>query len=624
MPSETDNHTRLRAILCVLIAAAIAVVYAGVRDAEFVWDDGEYVVRNEALHAGFGPEGLRFAFLSAGYAMNWHPLTWLSHMLDFQLYGLDPTGHHLTNVVLHGVNSLLLLLLLERWTRRILPSAFAAALFALHPIHVESVAWVAERKDVLSMLCGLCTLWCYTTYAERPRIDSYALVAVLLSLALMAKPTMVTLPALLLVLDCWPLRRSAPWRVRVLEKVPLFMLSAVCIGMTIAAQSAGGAVVSTELVGWSDRLTNAIVSYARYLGHLVWPVNLAALYPHPALPGGAPLRAAEVLTAGAVLIGITSGAVLLRKRRPYLLVGWLWFLGTSVPVIGLVQVGWQAMADRYAYIMFPGLYLAVALGAGDLLRGVADVRARTVIGGVFALLALSSFGCCTVLQARSWHDPIALFSRSIEKTAGSPKAHYNLGCALQDAGRRAEAIEQYRIAIAERPRYADPHANLGAALAADGQLDAAIAEFTEALRCDPTLVSARTNLASALLLRGKTAEAIQQLTELVRRQPKSVDALTRLAWALATRADVVAADAAADAVAFAERAVMLSRRGDARALDALAAGLARRAEFRRAAEIAAEALARARQAGGVGVGAIERRRQLYLRGECYLEPPAGG
>ena len=622
MPSSRLASSLIPIAVC--LGLATVAVYAQVRSFGFVWDDRTYVVENEGIRHGFSADGLRFAFTSAGYAMNWHPVTWLSHALDYQLFGLEPAGHHLMNVAIHVANVLLLLLLMVWWTGRLGPSALVAGLFALHPVHIESVAWVAERKDTLSMLLALVAMAAYTAYARRGGVDRYLAVVVASALAMMAKPMMVTLPALLLLLDAWPLRRDesrdGSWRRLVLEKLPLLALSFATVAMTLLAQSRGDAIASTDVIGVGDRVANAVVSYARYLGHLAWPRDLAALYPHPSLPGGVPLTPAVVAASGALLLGVTAVAVRFRRLR-YPLAGWCWFLGTLVPVIGLVHVGVQAMADRYAYLSFVGLYIAISFGMADSLDRRLTRRRARVAFAVVAVAWLGALAWTTHRDAARWRDPISLFSHSIAHTGGSPKAHYNLGVALVDAGRVDEGMAQYRVAIAEKPSSPLAHNNLGILLAKRGEVDEATDHFREALRYDPGIVSAHVNLAQALRLGGDVDAAIEHLDQAVRLDPDSGEALTLLAWSLATAATITE-QAARDALLLAERAVRATGRAP-EALDALAAAAAASGQFERAVRVAEEAASAAHRRGDARrAAAIRGRREAYARRERHHEPVA--
>lgn len=426
------------------VAAATALVaatlgaYRGVAGNDFVvYDDDQYVTANPALRDGLTAPAIRWAFVT-DHAANWHPLTWLSHLLDVQLFGFAPRGHHLMSLALHVAATVLLFLLLRRLTGNALPSLATAALFGLHPAHVESVAWVAERKDVLSTLLGLFAIAAYAGWVRRPSWRRYAALVGLFALGLLAKPMLVTLPFVLLLLDLWPLRRWS-WKEslaglvpRVREKLPLFALAAASCSVTFLVQRGGGAVQSADRYPLAIRCQNAAVAYVDYLRQLAWPSDLAVFYPHPGV-ALSPLRA---LASLALLLLLTAGAWRLRRSQPAVLVGWLWFLGTLLPVIGLVQVGWQARADRYTYLPSIGLFVALAWGAGAL--ATTPERRTALAAATGAALA----ACCFVTQAQVgyWRDSETLFLRALAVTRENFLAENNLGHFYNERSRPAEAL----------------------------------------------------------------------------------------------------------------------------------------------------------------------------------------
>jgi tetratricopeptide (TPR) repeat protein len=503
--------------VCALLALAAALVFGRAVQYEFVnFDDDIYLYENPWLADGPTAEAAAWAF-TGFYAANWHPLTWLSHLLDVRLYGFWAGGHHLTNVLLHAVNAILLFLVLRRMTGRLWPSGLAAALFAIHPLHVESVAWVSERKDVLSGLCFMLTLAAYLGYVRRPfSLPRYLLVVLCFALGLLAKPMLVTLPLVLLLLDYWPLGRwrpsgdcplqpapstaggrpGFPWRLFI-EKVPLLLLAAASCAVTLIAQST--AVVASEQLPWNERLANAVVSYARYLGQSFWPACLAVWYPHPqhTLPWW------TVAGCAMFLLGASLLALIWRRSYPYLLVGWLWYLGMLVPVIGLVQVGSQARADRYMYLPLIGLSLAVAWGAAQFADASADHRRAC---GIVAATVLSLLGGCAWQQVSYWQDSETLWTHTLECTSRNCVAYGNLGLALARKGRTVEAILNFREAIAIKPDQPELHYHLGDALAVDGRVDEAILNYQEALLLDPDYAAARKHLGFLLATRGRTDE----------------------------------------------------------------------------------------------------------------------
>jgi tetratricopeptide (TPR) repeat protein len=416
-------------------------------------DDGFYVTGNPQVQKGITRASAAWA-LTANVANNWHPLTLLSHQLDCQLFGLDPAGHHATSLLLHLANTLLLFAVLRGMTGALWRSAAVAALFAVHPAHVESVAWVAERKDVLSALFWILAMAAWTGYARRPSPGRYLLAALMMILGLMAKPMVVTLPFALLLLDVWPLERHGlGWRRLIAEKLPLLALSAAASLVTLRYQRTS--LAPLDLVPWSLRLANAAVSYAAYLGKLLLPRNLAVFYPIPlAIP------AWQVAAATVLLAALTALAVWKARRAPWLLVGWLWFLGTLVPVIGLVQVGRQAMADRYTYIPSIGLFVAIVWGIAALAR---ERRAILSMAAAAAILALAAG---TWMQAGYWRDSVALYRHALAVTRGNYVAHVGLAKALTAKRDWTGAAEQYRAALALRPGLTEARAGLAAVLRA--------------------------------------------------------------------------------------------------------------------------------------------------------------
>jgi tetratricopeptide (TPR) repeat protein len=446
------------------LAALVALAYGAVGGLGFVnFDDPRYVFQNPHVQRGLTFEGVAWAFTTF-HAGNWHPLTWLSHMLDVELFGLDPGPHHVVNAVLHGVATLLLFGLLRSATGRTWPSALVAALFAVHPLHVESVAWISERKDVLSAVFWMLATWAYVRHARRPGAARYAAVAAALALGLMSKPMVVTLPVALLLLDFWPLGRissAAPLRPQALalvrEKAPLLALSLASGAVALLAQSRGGGVASLPALQASARIGNALLSCALYLGKTVWPARLAAVYPHPALGAGG-MPAWAVLASALLAAALTALVLWQRRRRPVLAVGWLWYLVTLLPVIGLVQVGLQGMADRYTYLPLVGIFVALAWLAAEAAE--ASPRRRVVVATACVGVVLA---CAAVSrrQVETWRDSFTLFGHALEVTEGNWLALRNLGIAQQDAGRYAEAIASLERSLRLMPHDGQAWMNLG-------------------------------------------------------------------------------------------------------------------------------------------------------------------
>jgi tetratricopeptide (TPR) repeat protein len=518
-----------------LLAAAVFAAFAPVLSAGFViFDDERYVLRNPHVQQGFTRDAVLWAW-TAGHASNWHPLTWMSHMLDWQLYGSAPAGHHFTSLLLHALNAVLLFLLLDRLTGKAGRSFFAAALFALHPLHVESVAWVAERKDVLSTLLWILTAWAYVSWTRERGGARRMLVAGLLALGLTAKPMLVTLPLTLLVLDFWPLSRwpessdgRAGWRVAwplVREKLPLLLLAVASGAVTLAVQSAGRAVGSVQEFPPAARLANALVSCVAYLAKTVWPVRLAVFYPHP----GTSLPLWKPVAAAAVVAAVTWIAVRLRRSHPYVLAGWAWYLITLLPVLGLVQVGEQAMADRYTYVPLIGPFVAAAWGVADAVRAARAPRVALSLGAVSVLLVLS---LVTRAQASTWKDSLSLFSHAIEVTRDNYLAHVDLGTALSRAGRSDEALAHFDQAVRIRPDDAPAHYNLGVEFARRGRETEAGEQYVRALALDPGYAAAHNNLGILLAGQGKIADAARHYAEAARLDPEFAEAHYNLAVVL--------------------------------------------------------------------------------------------
>ena len=571
-----------KAAVCGLLLLAVIAVFAQTANHDFVnCDDNDYVCLNRRVREGLTIKGTAWAFESH-HAANWHPLTWLSHMLDCQFYDLKPGGHHLTNVLLHATTAIFLLLALQRMTRQssaaLWRSAWAAAVFAVHPLRVESVAWVAERKDVLSGLFFMLTLWFYARYTERPvSWARYLLVLASFALGLTAKPMLVTLPFVLLLLDYWPLARfgrvGRAWeslgdgtlretvqdsddrsqefdslrdppfsrqfvprtqQLRlfvplIVEKIPMFVSAAASCAVTLVAQRS--AMQSLEQSAFLWRVANAAVAYVAYLGKMLLPAELAVFYP---LAQGPP-PAWEVITAVIVLAAISTATFVVRRNCPYVFCGWLWYLGTLVPVIGLVQVGDQAMADRYTYLTQIGLYMALAWGAADL-AGMWRYR-RRFFASVSALL-VGGLMACAWQHTAYWRNSVRLWTHALACTSPNATVQTGLGLALFDRGQTDEAIAHYRTALEINPGYNPAHDELGFALASRGQTDEAIDQYRKSLKIKPEDVRAHNNLALALAGRGQYDEAIAHYRQALEIKPDYVYGCYNLGRALASHGQV--------------------------------------------------------------------------------------
>jgi tetratricopeptide (TPR) repeat protein len=557
MMENEKNRARIETILILMaLAGATLAVYWQVQYHDFInYDDPYYVADNNMVRNGLSWEGFRWAFQSTTFS-NWHPLTWLSHMLDVQIFGKKPAGHHLTSLFFHLANTLLLFLILKEMTASYWRSALVAAMFALHPLHVESVAWVAERKDVLSAFFWFLTLAVYVNYTKRPAKGKYCALLFCYILGLMAKPMLVTLPFVLVLLDFWPLRRlslagterqpiwPAMWPL-LREKAPLFLCSLLSCLITYHAQNKGGAVGSLEIVPITVRIGNAFISYAEYLDKTLWPRDLSVFYPYSDT-----VLLSKALGAALIVLFISLFALYALRRIPYLFVGWFWYLGTLVPVIGLVQVGVQSSADRYTYLPLIGIFLILVWGVTEMTKRMA--HQRMVVSG-FILLLLAHWIFTSWNQVSYWKNSISLFEHAISVTRDNAIAHVNLGEALTKAGKNdeamrhyretlrinpssspalnnlgvllrkggqsAEAAQYFRRALQFNPGFAEAHLNLGAQLAEDGTPESrieAIRHFREALKIDPLSHNAHYNLGLMLLAERRQGDAIAHLESAVR------------------------------------------------------------------------------------------------------------
>jgi tetratricopeptide (TPR) repeat protein len=562
-------HRPAALLLSMFLALATLLAYSPVAKNGFVFlDDPDYITANAHVSRGLTLEGVAWAF-GTFKAANWHPLTWISHMAAFEVFGPDPAGHHLIDVSLHAGNALLLFLLLRIMTGALWRSWAVAALFALHPLHVESVAWASERKDVLSTLCGFLALICYVRYAQRPSWKRYLPVVLCLSLSLLAKPMLVTLPCALLLLDYWPLQRlriatgptpSSRLVPLLAEKIPLLLLSAVASTLTYLAQKTGGAVMPLEGLPFITRLLNAVAVYAFYLLNMVWPARLSPIYSQP--PGGVPLW--QVGTAALLFAG--CAALMLRFRRPYLATGSLWYLGMSVPVLGLVQVGNQLMADRYTYIPLVGVSVAAVWAAAEFARRWRRGPAVLAIVAGVSLIILTGL---TRSQIRHWRDTTSLLRHAIEASAGNWVAHVYFGYYLASGGRDQEAELEFKKALSIKPDCGSalnniaavqiragkwdealsnlreavrlspdnpaPAYNLGATLIRWGKLDEAGDNLRKALSIDPDHVASHLGLAEILMVRGRSEEALTHYRQALRLKPDDAGILTKTGDALMAR-----------------------------------------------------------------------------------------
>jgi len=496
---------------CFFLVAITWLVFGQTVRYDFVnYDDNEYVYANPAITSGLNPHGIIYAF-SGTHARNWHPLTTLSHMLDCQLWGVRAGGHHFTNIVLHSIAVVLLFLVLQQMTGAIWQSAFVAALFAIHPLHVESVTWISERKDVLSAVFFMLTLGAYVRYVRSPSIGRYLTMSILFALGLMSKPMLVTVPLVLLLLDYWPVKRfggRSSIRRLALEKIPLLALSVASGLATLWVQQSS--VARTEELPLIWRVANGLVTYAIYLRQMIWPVGLAVFYPHP----GDQLPVWEIGLAIVLLALVSAGVIALRHKRPYLLTGWFWYLVMLLPVIGLIQVGSQAHADRYTYLPQIGLYLLLAWAITDALTSrFATGRIRRGglqrrIVAVTASLAIIALAWCAHVQASHWRNGESLWGHALAVTSGNFMAHDGLGQCLANRGRLDEAIDQFQKALNIAPGYPEIETNLILALTRKGRTDEAITHLQTLLKEYPNNAQAHYDLGNALLRKGNSQGAI--------------------------------------------------------------------------------------------------------------------
>ena len=650
MKSASHRSTRGITIAIYLALAAITLaVFGQTIRYDFVnFDDDLYVYDSPVIKAGLTIKGALFAFTSP-HARNWHPLTTVSHMLDYQLWGLHAGGHHATNVVLHTIAVLLLFRVLQKMTGALWKSAFVAALFAVHPLHVESVAWVSERKDVLSALFFFLMLGAYIRYASAPSIWRYLLVTVLFAAGLMSKPMLVSAPVILLFLDYWPLDRirnrtsetslpavasakaggqKSDVRIQssvsrlILEKIPLLLLSAgSCIVTFVIQKRAIGAIPPLP---WLWRVENAVASYVLYVWQTLWPARLAVFYPHP----NNTLPVWEITLALGLLVGATVAAIIARRQRPYLFTGWFWYVVMLAPVIGLVQVGEQGHADRYTYLPHIGLFLVAVWGVADV---TASRRAAVRIATATMVVIILALACAAFVQTRYWRNSETLWTHALAVTSNNDFAHNNLAYLLVDRGELDDAISHFEAAAEIRSRKTDPHYNVGSAfvemnladaLARKGQSDEAMFHYQQAIRLEPNYADAYYNRGNVLFAKGRIDEAITDWEKTLQLQPKDADAHTclgnaflcqgspkeaiaqyemavalgpqdphsrnNLGWILATSSDAEVRDGA-KAVDFAQQAVALSGGREPQFLRTLAAAYAENGRF-------ADAVATAQQA----------------------------
>ncbi len=520
-------------LICLFLVIATLAVYWQVQHYTFIDFDDDLIVLNPYVQDGLSLKGICWSFSTAVTdGKYWKPLTWLSHMLDYQLYGADFGMHHSMNLILHVINSILLFLVFQQMSNATWRSAFVAGLFALHPLNVESVAWITQRHNVLSSFFGLLTLYSYTFYTKYSNVYRYAMVLSIFTLGLMAKPMLITLPFVLLLLDYWPLGRIADFKSKVakaqikklvLEKIPFLVLSLISI--LLSFQRIGSSFVPAESFPIALRIENALVSYVKYILKMIWPHDMAVYYPYPDI-----IPAWQWIGAGLLLVCFTFFSFRMITKKPYLIVGWLWYVGTLVPVIGLVQAGLQPeLADRNAYISFIGLFIIIAWGGLEILS-----RWRYKIIGfkIIVLVILIFFMIITWQQVKYWTNSITLFKHAIKVTENNFMAHNNLGFALAEQGKTSEAIDHYKQALKILPDFELAHLNMGVAKAAQGRHDAAVSHYQAALKIRPGLVAAHNNLGNIKFRQDLIFEAMKYYSEALRINPDYAEALNGMGGAL--------------------------------------------------------------------------------------------
>jgi tetratricopeptide (TPR) repeat protein len=532
---------RLIHLLSVCLVSLVLIVYIQVGNHKFInFDDTDYVTNNPHVSSGITKENVIWAFTSID-SSNWHPITWISHMADVQVYGMNPRGHHLTNVLIHAMSSVLLLLLLFRITGAIWKSFFVAALFALHPLHVESVAWVAERKDVLSVFFGFLTLIFYSEHVKNKRLTTYILAFFSFILGLMSKPMIITLPLLMLLMDFWPFKRDlygekgqglgqilhkATALLR--EKLPFFLSSLMSAIITIYAQHKGGSTISIEILPFISRLENALVAYVKYIVKTIWPIDLAVLY-----PANLKLPFWQICGSFSLLILVTVISVLVGRRHPYLFTGWLWYLITLLPVIGLIQVGNQSMADRYSYLPHIGLFIIAAWGAPEVTK---PIKHNKIFLAMLASIVIIVSAILTWRQLGYWRDNISLYRHTLQSTSNNYVIHNNLGVALFEKGELDLAINEYSAALMINPKYVDARYNLGLAYFKKRDMDAATREFQYIIRTNPT-TRAHYTMGVLFVQKGDLSAAINEYMKAIEIDPNDIKSHFELALAFARKKD---------------------------------------------------------------------------------------
>jgi protein O-mannosyl-transferase len=648
---DKNSNKNWSLLICLVLTFAIAAVYYQVCSYGFVgYDDQIYVYENHEIQNGFTLESVKWA-LATGYYGNWNPLTWLSYVLDWQIFGSNAAGFHFTNLIFHILNTLLLFLVLKKMTNAIWQSAFVAALFALHPLHVEAVAWISSRKDVLSIFFWLLTMAVYMRYVKQPNVFCYLLTLAVFALGVMAKPMLVTLPFVLLLLDYWPLDRikRVDWKTisqLILEKIPFMALTAVFSVITFFTQRSSQNIHSLGQLDLESRICNVLVSYVKYMEKMFWPAGLTFFYPL-AIPHESLLYA---VISAVLLLTVTILILRLAKGYRYLFIGWFWYLGTFVPVIGLVQIGDHSMADRYTYITLTGLFIIIAWGLPDLLGKWPH---RKIILWVSSLIVLSVLAVCAYFQQQYWKDSITLCQHALAVTENNYSAHFGmaqtlldqnrfsdaevesrkylqikpddpgalniLGIALSRQGKYDEAVKYYNKALQIKPKYAAAHDNIARTLVLQGKFDQAAEHFTEVLRLAPGSAEAYYRLGQILVQSGKINKAVVHFEKALQLKPDWVEPMNAMAWCLAVN-EKTAVRNPDKAVKLAQRTCELTNYKEPALLDTLAVAYAAAGDFDKAVETAQKALELCQSSGQETVKEqIKSRLVLFKNKKPYIE-----
>ncbi len=665
---NAKDKIRLEFIICLLFVVIILSVYRELPSHEFLaFDDHGYITKNTHVHEGITWKNIAWTFRSTDFGY-WHPLTWMSHMVIFQLFGLNPAMHHLINLLLHITNTLLLFFVFKRMTGALWQSALVAVLFGLHPLNVESVAWASERKNVLSTFFWMLTILAYVRYTEQPNLYRYLPVLFVFVLGLMSKPTLVTLPFVLLLLDYWPLRRikliqscsgsqealksihsesrkSLILRV-VLEKIPLFIFASICICLSALSFQRLNIEISTTSIPVKLRIANALVSYVGYIKKMIWPHNLTVYYPYPTT-----LPVWQICGAFLLLICITFLAFRWVRSKPYFTIGWLWYIGTLVPATGLVQAGlWPAMADRFVYVPLIGLFIIIAWGMNDLVGRWPHKKIEFI---VIVVTLLSILMVLTMSQIKHWQNGVTLFTHTIRVTHNNSLAHYELGNALEQQGDFNKAIFHYSKALKINPNYAQAHNNMGYILANQKHYEEAIDHYKEALRIKPNYTEAHNNLGTAFLFQGNEKEAVYHYYEALKNNPnyagayynlgkisanhtnieraiffykkalelnpEMTQALYNLSWILATHEDGRHRNGR-EALKTAKKLCRITQYQQPLALDTLAAAYAETGQFYKAVITEKKAIKLALPDGPKGfISGLKKRLELYQGNRPYRQ-----